>query len=329
MVAAVAAVVCQRHFSPLARSSCSPTNALTPCPDPPRPISAIPDRSRPSAVPRNGAAMEQNGKKRPDRQTEQKALLWEAAERHQRQRRSMAGSVLARPAQGRFEAPLAGPARLLQRARVRSAWGTEGGGAGSRWGSCRPGAATAAARGARQDAQEGAVALGQGQEWAGMGRARAVCHLVGAGCAPPTLSASGLPLSDAAHTAGAISQACGKGVAWQGCGSGGAERTVVPPWSSGGSPSARAPTQSPLPRARVWGGVGRAGVRCKGGVVALGCAYLPVAPICAVFWALAPHRHPAGHHRAGRRQRNLGCYDAGSGAEPQHCSPAGKFFWGR
>ena len=62
-----------------------------------------------------------------------------------------------------------------------------------------------------------------------------------AACAPPTLSALGLPLSDAAHTAGAISQACGKGVAWQGCGSRGAERTVVPPWSSGGSPSARQP----------------------------------------------------------------------------------------
>ena len=125
-MAAVAAVVCQRHFSPLARSSCSPTNALTPCPDPPRPISAIPDRSRPSAVPRNGAATEQNGKKRPDHQTEQKALLWEAAERHQRQRRSVAGSVLARPAQGRFEGPLTGPARLLQRTRVRSARGRAG-----------------------------------------------------------------------------------------------------------------------------------------------------------------------------------------------------------
>ena len=80
----------------------------------------------------------------------------------------MAGSVLARPAQGRVEDPLTGPARLLQRARVRSAWG----GWGSRWGSChRPGAA-ATARSARQDAQGGAVALGQGQGRAGMGRAR-------------------------------------------------------------------------------------------------------------------------------------------------------------
>ena len=58
--------------------------------------------------------------------TRQKALLREAAERHQRQRRSVAGSVLARPAQGRFEGPLTGPARLLQRARVRSARGRAG-----------------------------------------------------------------------------------------------------------------------------------------------------------------------------------------------------------
>ena len=58
--------------------------------------------------------------------TRQKALLREAAERHQRQRRSVAGSVLARPAQGRFEGPLTGPARLLQRTRVRSARGRAG-----------------------------------------------------------------------------------------------------------------------------------------------------------------------------------------------------------
>ena len=58
--------------------------------------------------------------------TRQKALLREAAERHQRQRRSVAGSVLARPAQGRFEGPVTGPARLLQRTRVRSARGRAG-----------------------------------------------------------------------------------------------------------------------------------------------------------------------------------------------------------
>ena len=81
----------------------------------------------------------------------------------------MAGSVLARPAQGRFEGPLTGPARLLQRTRVRSARGR----AGEQVGELPPArAAAATARGARQGAQEGAVALGQGQERAGMGRAR-------------------------------------------------------------------------------------------------------------------------------------------------------------
>ena len=99
----------------------------------------------------------------------QKALLWEAAERHQWQRRPVAGSVLARPAQGGFEG------LLLAQLACHSARASDprGGGRGSRWGSCRrPGAAAVAARGARQGAQEGAVALGQGQERAGMGRAR-------------------------------------------------------------------------------------------------------------------------------------------------------------
>ena len=70
---------------------------------------------------------------------------------------------------GASKAPL--PARLAcYSARASD---PRGGGRGSRWGSCRrPGAAAAAARGARQGAQEGAVALGQGQERAGMGRAR-------------------------------------------------------------------------------------------------------------------------------------------------------------
>ena len=94
----------------LARSSCAPSNASTPCPDPPRPISATPDRPRPSAVPTNCAATEQNGKKRPD-EAESAGVLRKAAERHQRQRRSVAGSVLARPAQGRFEGPVTGPHR--------------------------------------------------------------------------------------------------------------------------------------------------------------------------------------------------------------------------
>ena len=219
----------------------------------------------------------------------------------------MAGSVLARPAQGRFEAPLAGPARLLQRARVRSAWGRggeQGAGGGAAGLEQPPPQRVARAKTPKKEPSRSA----KGRSGRGWGAHASVCHPASAGCAPPTLSALGLPLSDAAHTAGAISQACGKGVAWQGCGSGGAERTVVPPWSSGGSPSARAPTQSPLPRARVWGGVGRGGVRWKGGVVALGCAYLPVVSIWAGFLALAPHRHPAGHHRAGRRQRNLGVW---------------------
>ena len=164
---AAAAVVCQRHFSPLARSSCAPTNASTPCPDPPRPISATPDRSRPSAVPRNGAATEQNGKKRPD--GGRKRCCGRQPKGTSGRGDPWPGLCSRGQPRGASKAPL--PARLAcYSARASD---PRGGGRGSRWGSCRrPGAAAAAARGARQGAQEGAVALGQGQERAGMGRAR-------------------------------------------------------------------------------------------------------------------------------------------------------------
>ena len=181
----VAAVVCQRHFSPLARSSCSPTNALTPCPDPPRPISAIPDRSRPSAVPRNGAATEQNGKKRPDG-AESAAV---GGSRKAPAAEAIRGQVCARVASpGALRRPSYRPSSPAT-ARARQ---IRGGGAG---GGAATGLELPPARGARQDAQEGAVAWGWGAH-------ALVCRPASAGCAPPTLSASGLPLSDAAHTAG-------------------------------------------------------------------------------------------------------------------------------
>eukprot|EP01045_Picozoa_sp_COSAG04_P005260 COSAG04_NODE_240_length_19070_cov_16.914027_14_plen_245_part_00 len=244
----------------------------------------------------------------------------------------MAWSVLAWPAQGRFEGPPTGPARLLQRARVRSA----GGGVGEQVGDAGleqpPPQRVARAKTPKKEPSRSA----KGRSGRGRGAHASVCRPASAGCAPPTLSASGLPLSDAAHTAGAISRACGKRVAWWGCGSGGAERTVVPRDRGrlGGAPealSARAnPESAPTSIARVWGGVGRGGVGWKGGVVALGCAYLPVAPIWAVSWALAPASPPTRlPSRPAPAARNLGCYGAGSGAEPQRSSPAGFFFSGQ
>ncbi len=151
-----AAVVCWRRFSPLARSSCAPTNALMPCPDPPRPISATPDRSRPSAVPRNGAATEQNGKKRAD--GGRKRCCGRQPKGTSGRGDPWPGLCSRGQPRGASKAPL--PARLAcYSARASD---PRGGGRGSRWGSChRPGAA-ATARSARQDAQGGAVALGQG-----------------------------------------------------------------------------------------------------------------------------------------------------------------------
>ena len=97
-----------------------------------------------------------------------------------------------------------------------------------------------------------------------------------------------------------------RGAAWRGCGSGGVERTVVPrdrgrPEGAPEALSARANPESAvlrgLPRALPgpgpvgWGGeVG--GGRWKGGVVGLGCGYLPVAPIRAGLGALAPASPP-------------------------------------
>ena len=169
-----------------AHRSCAPTNALTPCPDPPHPISAIPDRSRPSAVPRNGAATEQNGKKRPDGGRKRCCG---------RQPKGTSGRGDPWPGMcSRGQPRGASKALLPAQLACYSARASDPRG-GSRWGSChRPGAATSA-RGARQDAQEGAVAWGWGAH-------ASVCRPASAGCAPPTLSASGLPLSDAAHTTG-------------------------------------------------------------------------------------------------------------------------------
>ena len=185
------AAVCRRHFSPLARSSCAPTNALTPCPDPPHPISAIPDRSRPSAVPRNGAATEQNGKKRPDGGRKRCCG---------RQPKGTSGRGDPWPGMcSRGQPRGASKALLPAQLACYSARASDPRG-GSRWGSChRPGAATSA-RGARQDAQEGAVAWGWGAH-------ASVCRPASAGCAPPTLSASELPLSERG-----VGSSLGKGV---------------------------------------------------------------------------------------------------------------------
>ena len=110
----------------------------------------------------------------------------------------MAGSVLARPAQGRFEGPVTGPARLLQRTRVRSARGRAGEQVGElppAW-SCRHGDA------ATETPKEEPSRSAKGRGGRGWGAHASVCRLASASCAPPTLSALGLPLSDAAHTAG-------------------------------------------------------------------------------------------------------------------------------
>ena len=146
--------------------------------------------------------------------------------------------------------------------------------------------------------------------------------------APPTLSASGLPLSDAAHSARAISQGCGKGVAWRGCGSGGRSAQ----WCRGavivlGEPrrrSARAPTAISLGShehcrgSGVGWGVVRGGVGWKGGVVSSGAdTYL--SRRSAPDWGPShQHPHPPGYHRGRRRQREASDAAAGSGAEPQH-----------
>ena len=137
-----------------------------------------------------------------------------------------------------------------------------------------------------------------------------------------------------------------EGAAWWGCGSGGVERTVVPrdrgrpegaPEAlSARAPRVRRPPWAPTSIARAgatgvagvgWGGeVG--GVGWKGGVVGLGCGYLPVAPIRAGLGALAPASAPTRlPSRLAPAAGNLGC-DSGSGAEPQHRSPAGNFFFG-
>ena len=99
-------------------------------PTPRRPVQTHPALFRPRLIDPGHQQSQQTALQRSktarNGRTRQKALLREAAERHQRQRRSVAGSVLARPAQGRFEGPLTGPARLLQRTRVRSARGRAG-----------------------------------------------------------------------------------------------------------------------------------------------------------------------------------------------------------
>ena len=181
----------------------------------------------------------------------------------------------------------------------------------------------------------------------GMGRARVgvppserrlrATHVERVGAAAVGCSAHRRPERLAGHE---------RGAAWRGCGSGGVERTVVP-WDHGrleGAPerSARAPTQSPPSslgshehycRAAA-GGVGWAGeaggVGWKGGVVGLGCGYLPVAPIRAGFLALAPASPPTrlpSRPAPAARSQLRGDAATGSGAEPQHRSPAGNFFF--
>ena len=143
--------------------------------------------------------------------------------------------------------------------------------------------------------------------------------------APPTLSASGLPLSDAAHSARAISQGCGKGVAWRGCGSG--ERSAQ--WCRGavivlGEPrrrSARAPTAISLGEhcpgrgAGAGSGEGRCGVeRWRG---ELRCGYLPVAQIRAGLGALAPASPPTRlPSRPAPAARSFGCCGGVWGGAP-------------
>ncbi len=198
-----------------------------PCPDPPRPISATPDRSRPSAVPRNGAATEQNGKKRAD--GGRKRCCGRQPKGTSGRGDPWPGLCSRGQPRGASKAPL--PARLAcYSARASD---PRGGGRGSRWGSCRrPGAAAAAARGARQGAQEGAVALGQGQERAGMGRAR-----VGVPPGERRLRATHVERVGAATVGG-----CGGGVA-AGKGGGGA--------APGAAAAARAPAGCDVSPARA------------------------------------------------------------------------------
>ena len=159
--------------------------------------------------------------------------------------------------------------------------------------------------------------------------------------APPTLSASGLPLSDAAHSARAISQGCGKGVAWRGCGSGGAERTVVPRdrVRLGGAPEALSARQPRVrhppwaPRAlpgRVWGGVGRGGwcgVWWKGRVVGLGVR-IPTSDLRRIGGPRASITTHQATITAGAGSAKLRMLPWGLGRSPSIEAPQGIFFCG-
>ena len=106
----------------------------------------------------------------------------------------MAGSVLARPAQGRFEGPLTGPARLLQRTRVRSARGRAGEQVGEA--AAGPGQPPPQPVARVKAPKKEPLRSAKGRSGRGWGAHASVCRPASAGCAPPTLSASELPLSE-------------------------------------------------------------------------------------------------------------------------------------
>ena len=251
--------------------------------------------------------MEQNGKKRPD--GGRKRCCGEAAERHQRQRRSVAGPVRARPAQGRFEGPLTGTARLLQRARVRSAWGRVGEQVGE--------LPLPPARSCRHSAQRAPRRPRRSR------RARPRAGAGGDGARTRPCAAAAAQRTPPERLAGHVERGGLAGLRQRR-----AERTVVPRGRDrlGGAPEALSARANRhllgLPRAlpREWGGVGSGEGRCgaESGVVSSGAdTYL--SRRSAPDWGPShQHPHPPGYHRGRRRQREASDAAAGSGAEPQH-----------
>ena len=178
-----------------------------PCPDPPRPISATPDRPRPSAVPTNCAATEQNGKKRPD-EAESAAA---GGSRKAPAAEAIRGRVCARAASpGALRRPPYRPGSPAT-AHARQIRAGEGGGAGG--GAAAGPGQPPPQRVARVKApKKEPLRSAKGRSGRGWGAHASVCRPASAGCAPPTLSASELPLSERG-----VGSSLGKGGGGAGC----------------------------------------------------------------------------------------------------------------